>query len=262
MKKILLVFAHPDDESFSAGGTVAKYVKAGWRVDLICATRGEAGQSGVYGNETGEKLGKIRQKEVEKAGAILGISSITFLGYMDGTLSDEHPGELEDKIYNELIKHIPDCVITFNTTGVSNHPDHIKMCYATTFAFQKYAAWVRGQLVNSLEFKEEHEPKLYYACMPESVVAYMKKNKILPEESFGKPWRGTPDKHITTVINISGFQNIKKKALLSHISQRIDVNRSLSFGKNPLAHQEYFLLRLHGIREVFMGKKDRVSNRL
>ena len=46
MKKILLVFAHPDDESFAAAGTVAKYVKAGWEVDLICATRGEKGEAG------------------------------------------------------------------------------------------------------------------------------------------------------------------------------------------------------------------------
>jgi LmbE family N-acetylglucosaminyl deacetylase len=262
MKKMLLVFAHPDDESFSTGGTVAKYVKAGWSVDLICATRGEAGQSGTYKTTDGEKLGEIRQKEVQKAATILGISTITFLGYKDGTLSGEIPGELEETLYQKMIELIPDCVITFDRTGVSNHPDHIRMCFATTFAFQKYAFWIRDRLKDSPEFTEDDEPKLYYACMPQTAVEYLKKNKALPAESFGKPWRGTPDKHITTVIHIKGFEQIKKKALLSHISQKEDVDRFLSFRKNPQHAQECFILRLHGIREVFMGKTDRVSGRL
>ena len=50
-------FAHPDDESFSCGGTVAKYVKAGWEVHLLCATRGERGETGPYGKLDPETLG-------------------------------------------------------------------------------------------------------------------------------------------------------------------------------------------------------------
>jgi LmbE family N-acetylglucosaminyl deacetylase len=262
MKRMLLVFAHPDDELFSTGGTVAKYVKAGWHVDLILATRGEAGQSGEYGDVPGEKLAQIRQQEAEAAGTILGISSITFLEYADGTLAGEPPGEIEDKIYQKMIEFVPDCVITFDTTGISNHPDHIKISYATTFAFQKYAFWIRERLGNLPDFTEEKEPKLYYVCMPATVAAYLKENKILPKESFGKLWCGTPDKHITTVIQTRGFRSVKKKALRCHVTQKQDVDRFLSFEKNPLNSQEYFILRLHGIREVFMGKGDRVATKL
>ena len=56
--------------------------------------------------------------------------------------------------------------------------------------------------------------------------------------------------------------SVKKKALKSHVSQENDVNRFLSSGGNPLIHQEYFIFRMHGTKEVFMGKNDRVSSKL
>src|SRR5512142_2317543 len=110
MKKMLLVFAHPDDESYFTAGTVAKYVGLGWDVDLVTATGGEAGSEGPYTGMTHEELSLIRQKELEAAGKILRLSSITLLGYKDGSLKDEHPGELEDKIYTKLTELVPDCV--------------------------------------------------------------------------------------------------------------------------------------------------------
>jgi LmbE family N-acetylglucosaminyl deacetylase len=262
MKKMLLVFAHPDDESFSSAGTIAKYAKAGWTVDLVCATRGEAGNTGEYGEKTSGQIGSIRQGELGKAAKLLGISTVTFLGYMDGTLHSEPAGGLEDKIYLKMEELVPDCVITFDTTGISNHPDHIRMCYATTFAFQKYAKWIEKQLINDPEYDESNAPKLYYACVPEGIAEYLISKKVFPEISFERPWRGTPDKFITTVISIAGFQMIKKKALKMHVSQVEDVNRFLSISKNPLVHQEYYILRMHGTREVFMGKKDKASIKL
>ncbi len=261
MKRLLLVFAHPDDESFSCGGTVAKYVAAGWKVDLICATRGEEGSHGPFMDINQNQLGDIRQKELQKAGSTLGINSITFLGYRDAALSSLTPGELEDTVYKKMEELVPDTVVTMDTIGISNHPDHIKMCFVTTYAFQKYAAWIEEQLKDQ-EVSVQLFPKLYYACMPESVARYLQKKKTLPAESFGKPWRGTPDKNITTVINIMKFGSAKKKALLSHVSQQEDVNRFLSLRTNPLLKHEYFILRMHGTTEVFMGKNDHVTNSL
>jgi N-acetylglucosamine malate deacetylase 2 len=262
MKKMLLVFAHPDDESFGTGGTVAKYVKAGWDVDLVVATRGEAGQSGTYGEVSEDELGSIRQKELEKAGKVLGISTITFLGYKDGTLAKETPGEIEDKVYQKMIELVPDVVVTFDTTGISNHPDHIRMSYATTFAFQKYASWIHERLKDHPEYKEEREPKLYYVCMPSSIVEYLKKKKLHAAESFGKPWQGVDDRKISAVINIKETLSIKKKALLCHISQAHDTGGFLARQEHTFSRQEYFILRYHGLKETFMGKNDRVSDRL
>ena len=261
MKRLLLVFAHPDDESFSCGGTVAKYVKAGWHVDLITATRGEAGNVGPYTNISRDQLADIRQKELQKAATLLGINSITLLGYRDGTLSEQTPGELEDKVHKKMEELVPDAVITADTTGISNHPDHIKMSYVTTYAFQKYAAWIETMLKDQ-EKAAQIFPKLYYACMPESVLNYLKKKKILSAESFGRPRRGTPDKNITTVINIMKFASTKKKALLSHVSQQKDIDRFLSLPSQPMLKHEYYILRMQGTTEVFMGKHDHVANTL
>lgn len=251
MKKMLVVFAHPDDESFYAGGTIAKYAKVGWSVDVLCATRGEAGGDGDE-----------RRKELEQAAAILGVSSVSFIGYMDGTLKDEPPGGLEDAIYKKMIECVPDVVITFDTTGISHHPDHVRMCFATTFAFQKYAKEINSVLSQSQEFTEESAPKLYYACVPESTMNYLKKMKVMPQESYGKPTIGTEDKRVTTVITITAQSAVKKKALMAHVSQRPNVDRFYSLARTPLGKTEYFILRMHGIREIFMGNNDRVTTKL
>lgn len=273
MRKILLVFAHPDDETFSSSGTVAKYVKAGWQADLVCATLGEAGLRGDY-EDTTEALGDIRKRELEQAGTLIGLSSITFLGYKDGTLYDLQWGDLEDKVYKEMVKIYPDVVITFEPTGgISNHPDHKRISQAATYAFQKYAKLVeksKPAVVGETKRREslseaslrENEPKLYYACIPEVVVEYLQKKHILPSTMFGEPWRGIPDKFITTVIDIRRFRAKKIKALRTHASQSSDVNRFLSYKSNPLTLQEHFILRMQGTNEVFMGKKDRVGDRL
>lgn len=262
MRKLLLCFAHPDDESFATGGTIAKYVADGWDVELLCATKGEAGETGPLGEVTPEELGEIRQKELEKAGEILGISAITFLGYRDGAVKDVPTGELEEAIYQKMMEIVPDVVITFDTLGISNHPDHVRMCYSTTYAFQKYAAWITDQLATVPDATEEVEPRLYYVCLPESLVGHLQAQKSLPAESFGKPWRGVEDKRITTVIDIKDWGEMKKQALEAHVSQGADVQRFLSVPNQPFLSQEHYILRMQGTEEVFMGKSDRVASEL
>ena len=258
---MLLIFAHPDDESFTCGGIIPKYVEEGWQVDLICATRGEEGSVGPLTDVTREQVPAIRQKELEKAGVVLGIHSVTYLGYIDGTLKDLTPGDIEDKIYQKMVELVPDIVITMDTTGISNHPDHIKLSFAATFAFQKFAAWIEEQLAD-VEETEQVFPKLYYACMPASEAAYAISQKSLPAESFGKPWKGVLDKLVTNVIDVSEYADIKKKALRCHVTQSEDVDRFLSTPGQPLLKTEYFIFRMHGTTEVFMGKNDHVSDEL
>lgn len=257
MSKLLGIFAHPDDESYMAGGTVAKYVKAGWKADLVCATRGEQGTWGEYSQENGVTLAEIRQKELEGAAASLGFASVTFLDYKDGGLSSLPPGEIEDKIAALLAAEKPDVVITFEPAGITNHPDNIKLTLATTFAFQKYA-----EDRNDADSEDKNPPKLYYACMPESVVRYFVKQKYFPNESFGRPWQGVEDKKITTVIDIRRVSGAKEKALTMHKSQSEEIVQYLEIPNNPFLSHEYFVLRYIGIAEVFMGKNDRVSDRL
>lgn len=257
MKKLLCVFAHPDDESFTAGGTIAKYVKAGWAVDLICGTRGEAGDIGSIRVTKGDALGEVREAELREAGKVLGLSSITFLPYKDGTLSTKVPGDIEEALINKLKEIKPDVVITFETGGISNHPDHIKLSYATTYAFQEYAKMRRKAIPN-----DENPPKLYYACVPESVCQYLIGEGVFPAEAHDRPWRGVEDKKISTVIDIKRFASVKEEALRKHMTQEGDVDRYYSIDSNILAVQEYYMLRMVGITEAFVGKNDRVSDGL
>ena len=282
MKKILAIFAHPDDESFSAGGTIARYAKDGWRITLMTATSGEKGSPGPFPDDSEQAIGERRQEELKKAAHLLGIEEIKFLGLPDSGLKHLTPGTLEDPIYARMLATLPDVVITHDPTGISNHPDHTKVCYAATYAFQKYAAhlselqnpdkqmkgrgkiWIQAEYARAFGDTQNlsKEPKLYYSCLPQRSVDFLLKEKQIPEESFGKPFRGTPDKNVTTVIDIADTQLIKGKALLCHETQAEDVDRFISFVKNPEVKQECFVLRMQGVYEVFMGKNDRVASEL
>lgn len=249
MKKLLCIFAHPDDESFYAGGTIIKYVKAGWTVDLICATKGEKGG--------GDALGEIRSGELDDAAKVLGISHITLLSYKDGTLHTQVSGNIEEALITILAEKKPDVVITFETGGVSNHPDHIKLSFSTTYAFQEYTKMRRKANPN-----DENPPKLYYACVPESVCRYLIGEGVFPREAHDKPCKGIEDKKVSTVIDVKRFAGMKEDALRKHATQVSDVDRFYSIDSNVLAVQEYFMLRMVGITEAFVGKNDRVSDRL
>jgi len=282
MKRILYSFSHPDDESFSVGGTAAKYAKLGWDQALVVATNGEAGDSGEHTWAVGDALGNLRQEETGRAVKELGISTVKFLGHKDGKLSDVNPGEMEDKLYRVMIDWLPDIVITFDSTGISNHPDHIRTSLSTTYAFQKYARhlfdvakpdsigfgrgkeWREHELMRSFaDVKVSPEPKLYYACIPSSLAAYMVKMGAHPSEAYGKPWKGTPDEKVTTAINIKEFAPAKKRALKAHETQANDVKNYIAAGAdNPFLSAEYFMLRMQGIYEIFMGKTDRMETAL
>ena len=246
MRKLLGIFAHPDDESITAGGTIAKYAKNGWRVDLVSATRGEAG-----GNAD------ERTKELESAAAILGVRSITFLDYKDGALSQKTPGDIEDAVLSVLHDIRPDVVITQEPGGMTNHPDHSKLSYAVTFAFQEYAKQCEEKTPDN-----PNPPKLYYVCYPESMISYLVNHQYFPEELNGKPMRGIEDKKITTVIDIKRFASQKVKAMDEHRSQRERLTKYVAAPQSPFFAKEYFVCRMTGTKEVFMGKNDRVSDRL
>lgn len=202
MKKLLLVFAHSEDKDM-VRGIVGLYEKIGWQTDVFFATD---------------------------------------FGHNKGTLASLTPGTLEDPIYRAMERGLPNIVITFDKTGMNNDPDHRKICHATTYAFQKYTSWLEAlqkkfrirvvqdeQWLKRLEtmITANVEPKLYYVCVPASTVTRAVAAGELPKESFGLPWRGTPDRQITTVIG-----------------------------------GEHFILRMEGTKEHFMGKNDCVGDRL
>ena len=128
-KRLLAVVAHPDDETFGMGGTLAYYADQGVDVHLICATRGEVGEVEPERLTGYDSIADLREHELRCAAAILGIKQIHFLGYRDsgmpGSPDNEHPQALVqaplEKVAGEII-HImrqvrPQVVLTFDPSA-------------------------------------------------------------------------------------------------------------------------------------------------
>lgn len=135
-RRIGLVFAHPDDETFCVGGIVAKYAAAGVKIDLFCATDGDAGKSASVPVSSREELAAIRRKETAAATSILGIGTTDFAGYRDGEVEHADQTKLVGDIIAFLRRHRPDVVIGFGPEGApTGHRDHKAMSRATLAAF-------------------------------------------------------------------------------------------------------------------------------
>ncbi|HEX7556596.1 MAG TPA: PIG-L family deacetylase, partial [Leptolinea sp.] len=146
-KTILAVLAHPDDETFGTGGTLALYARLGVDVYLICATRGEVGEMPEEMMAGFNTIGEKREDELRCAGDLLGLKSIFFLGYRDSgmpnSVDNQHPQALAaqpvEKVAEEVARYIrklrPQVVITFDPIGGYHHPDHIAIHNATVKAF-------------------------------------------------------------------------------------------------------------------------------
>jgi LmbE family N-acetylglucosaminyl deacetylase len=137
MARLMGVFAHPDDEVFCVGGTLARYVADGAEAMVVSATTGQAGQIRDTGLATRRTLGEVRTKELEAACAVLGVQHARCLDYHDGTLRDLGPGELVDAVVAVLREFRPDVVVTFGDDGAYGHPDHVAISRATTEAFAR-----------------------------------------------------------------------------------------------------------------------------
>jgi len=152
-RRLLGVFAHPDDEVFCAGGTMARAAEAGAQVMIVSATRGERGQIRDPAAATRRTLGAVRERELYAAAAELGVHRVQVLAYPDGTLQ-QHRSSLGAAVADIMRQFDPDTVITFGADGGYGHPDHIAISELTTQAFRALARdHDRGQ-------------RLYHAVFP------------------------------------------------------------------------------------------------
>lgn len=135
MTTLLVVTAHPDDESFGPGGALARCAARGVRVVLLCATRGEAGKAGDPPLCTREELPRVREAELRRAAAVLGIAEVRFLDYIDGQVDRANEGEAVARIARHMEELGPETVLTLPPGGVSGHADHRAVCRFATRAF-------------------------------------------------------------------------------------------------------------------------------
>ena len=234
-KRLLLVHAHPDDETINNGVTMAKYAKDGAQVTLVTCTRGEEGEVLVaelsnLASDKDDKLGQHREIELKDAMAHLGISDFRFLGApnkkwrdsgMMGTPQNDRKdvfwqSDLEEAA-NELVKIIleikPQVLITYDEFGGYGHPDHIKAHRVAMRAAE--IAEINGWKIE----------KIYWNTMPRSVIQVgIEKMKEIGSDFFGAesvddlPF-AKPDELVTAVVHASEFVPQKLAAMKAHATQ-------------------------------------------
>lgn len=231
--RLLAVFAHPDDESFGVGGTLAHYARRGARVVLVCATRGEAGEIADPALATPETLGQVREQELRCAARALGLAEVVFLGYRDsgmaGSPDNEHPQALinadADEVVSRLVAIIrrerPDVVITFEPNGGYGHPDHIAIHRHTVAAF--HAAGAAGR------YPEAGDPwqpaRLFYTAIPRQVFREVREQlrargvDTRDLDAWLEMGMGWPDDEINVVVDVSDCVDAKWQAIRCHRTQ-------------------------------------------
>ncbi len=176
-RRILSVLAHPDDEAFGMGGTLALYAMRGVEVYLACATLGEAGDIPPDFLQSHSSSAALRESELDCSADKLALKQVFKLGFRDsgmaGSPDNQHPEALVARPMEEVVERIadvmrqvrPQVVLTFDPVGGYFHPDHIRVHQATVLAFER----VRQEL-------HTVDPKilarLYYHTMPKSSVRF------------------------------------------------------------------------------------------
>lgn len=259
-KKILAVLAHPDDESFGLGGTLALYAKRGYETYYVCATRGEAGTVDPEFLNGFKDTAEMRTNELMRAAKELGLKEVHFLGYRDsgmpGMEANKHPdaqiNHPVDVVAGKVVKHIreikPDIVITFDPIGGYKHPDHIHIHKATVLAFEK-----AGDASFHPDAGAPFKPSaLYYQIFPRWFLRVM--TRLMP--LIGKDptkWGRNGDinlKELAEVdfpvhvrLNVRSVSEEKRKASEQHASQGgIQMRRGLMG----------FVTKVFGEKEDFM----------
>ena len=216
-RRAIAAFAHPDDETFSVGGTLARAVALGWRVTAICATRGEVGEIAPGTAATPETLGVVREQELRAACAALGVTDVRFLGYrdsgMDGTPENKdrraYVNAPDDEVVDALVAAFaedpPAVVFTFDESGIYGHPDHKAIHRHATAAFDRAAA---------------PGARLLYTALPKSVAKMIGEQLRAAGVEGGPPGDfGVPDEEVDIRADVSGFAEQKRKAVAAHATQ-------------------------------------------
>lgn len=206
MKTLSGIYAHPDDETFSGGGTYAKYAARGTRVTIFCATDGDAGKTSGLAVSSRQELGALRRQELHAAAKVLGIASVETPGHPDGGLRAVDPDALVGEIVLHLRRERPQVVVTFGPEGAPNtHPDHRVISRAATAAF-----FLAG---NATVFADQlrdgvaaHAPsRLYYVAWPVPSADAVLRTHAVPA---------------TARIDVRRFREIENAAWRAHASQQ------------------------------------------
>ena len=205
---LLLITAHPDDESFFGAGTSARYAEAGVRVALVCATLGQAGKAGDPPVAAPEELPRVRDRELREACDIAGIALMGVLGHHDKRLAEAPPEQIREELVRVIRAERPRVVITFDPNGLNLHPDHIAISRFTSDAIAAAA-----------------DPR----WLPAAGAAHRVDRLVWPSPVL--PWEESHPERLRVragvdfLLDISRWRDRKERALRAHRSQHLSIDR-------------------------------------
>lgn len=227
--RLLLVHAHPDDESLWTGGTIARYAARGVQVTVVTCTLGEQGEIipadlAALAADAADQLGGYRAGELRSACAALRVTSHRYLGgigrWRDSGMADDPanghpraftrgPKDQQTASLSEVIAEVrPQVVVTYDAFGGYGHPDHIRAHEITT------AAAAAGPDVTRVFHSVRSLADVAAGVTALAGVPGMPFRMVEPEELAV-----VPDETITTVVDIAEHLPAKLRALRAHATQ-------------------------------------------
>ena len=280
-KRLLLVHAHPDDESIETGGIMAKYAADGAQVSLVTCTLGEEGEvipAELRHLEGSGRLAGYRIGELDAACAALGVADHRFLGGpgrwrdsgMMGTPANDRPGSFWRADIGEAARQLeavirevrPHVIVSYDERGFYGHPDHIQAHRVAWRAFQQSQ---QGPEQTPGQARPWTVAKFYATAVTQSDLARGIEDLRAAGTGFEVPRSpadlpfGVPDERVTTRIDISGYLDAKLAAMRAHATQ-ITVKRRFFALSNNIArvvfpHEDFILLA--GPRGPGHGRQER-----
>lgn len=215
MKPLVCVFAHPDDESFGPGGTIALQAKKR-DVYIICVTQGDAGENS---SKQKRPLNEIRRDELLASAKLIGVKKVFFLDYHDGELSNSLYYDIADEIQLIIDEIKPDTLLTFDLRGVSGHIDHIAVAMITSYVFERTS------------YVEE----IWYYVMTKEYEALVENHFIFFPPGYTKS-------EISRTVDTTEIWELKVKAMHLHESQLHDAKKVLA-KLEKLPKEENFIIK-------------------
>jgi LmbE family N-acetylglucosaminyl deacetylase len=247
-KRLLAIYAHPDDEAFGSGGTLAKYASEGCRVHLVTATRGEAGGISEGMAATKANLPDVREEELRCACQVYDIQPPVFLDYLDGQLTIVHQGQAVGKLVRIIRDIRPQVVITFGPDGIYGHYDHIAVHRWATIAVQLAADPACFPEIPGQPCDPHRVSKLYYRALTQAQLAEMGQNDrpAVMMDGVPFPFVARSDREIAAVLDVGAYVKQKLQGILCHRSQLAPdhpylVDPDAALGSPGFAQEAYVL---------------------
>ena len=191
--RLLAIFAHPDDETYRPGGTLAILVRQGVRVEVLTVTHGEAGSCGDPPLCAPDELAAVRERELRCACFHLGIEEPRLLDYVDGRVPEVDTEPMIAHILSIVNEIRPQVLLSFGPDGLSGHPDHVAIGQRSAEAFHR----------------AEQIAALYTVAVPRSLAQRLDMRQVHP----------VPDERIALTVDVSSVWENKLAAMRCHATQ-------------------------------------------